>query len=90
LRLDLFLAKSQLLKSRSAAKQACEEGRVSVGERPSRASREVSEGDVISLDFFSRSVKVQIVRLPWKNMRKSEATSTYQIISEQSSPRSSI
>lgn len=90
MRLDLFLAKSRLLKSRSAAKQACEEGRVSVGGKAAKASREVSEGDVITLDFLSRSVKVQIDRLPWKNMRRSEATSTYRILSHQDTPRSFI
>jgi ribosomal 50S subunit-recycling heat shock protein len=90
LRLDLFLAKSRLLKSRSAAKQACEEGRVSIGEEPAKASREVCEGDVITLDFSSRSVKVQVDRLPWKNMRKSEAMSTYRILSQQDTPRSFV
>lgn len=65
------------------AKQACEQGRVSVGERPAKASKEVSEGDIVTLNLFKQSVKLRIDRLPWKNMKKSEATGTYRILSEQ-------
>jgi len=83
LRLDLFLSKSRLLKSRSVAKQACEGGRVSVGEHMAKASKEVSEGDLVSLNFVNRYVRLEIVKLPWKNMKRSEAVNTYRILSEQ-------
>lgn len=83
MRLDLFLANSRLLKSRSVAKQACEQGRVLVGERPAKASKEVCQGDIVTLDYFNRSVKLRIDRLPWKNMKKSEAPSTYRILLQQ-------
>ncbi|TET66986.1 MAG: RNA-binding S4 domain-containing protein [Candidatus Zixiibacteriota bacterium] len=88
LRLDLFLSKSRLLKSRSVAKQACQGGRVSVGEQSAKASKEVSEGDLLTLSFLNRTVEVEIVKLPWKNMKKSEAANTYRILSEQISPLS--
>jgi ribosomal 50S subunit-recycling heat shock protein len=88
LRLDLFLSKSRLLKSRSVAKQACQGGRVSVGERPAKASKEIFEGDIITMNLFNRSLEVEVVKLPWKNMKRSEAVNTYRILSEQISPLS--
>jgi len=90
LRLDLFLSKSRLLKSRSVAKQACEGGRVSVGEHMAKASKEVSEGDLLTLSFLNRTLKVEIVKLPWKNMKRSETVDTYRILSEQRENPSSL
>lgn len=83
MRLDLFLSKSRLFQSRSVAKQACEGGRVSVGGQPAKASKEVFEGDIIAMNLFNRSLEVEVVKLPRKNMKSSEAFNTYRILSEQ-------
>jgi len=48
-----------------------------------KASKEVSEGDLVSLNFVNRYVRLEIVKLPWKNMKRSEAVNTYRILSEQ-------
>lgn len=83
MRLDQFLAKSRLLPSRSVAKQACEGGKISVGELPAKASKEVTQGDLLTLSLLSKTLKVEIIKLPGKNLKKSDAASTYRLLSEQ-------
>ena len=47
MRLDKYLKVSRLIKRRSVANEACDNGLVSVNDRPVRASYEVREGDRI-------------------------------------------
>ena len=51
MRLDKYLKVSRLIKRRSVANEACDNGLVSVNDRPVRASYEVREGDRITLRF---------------------------------------
>ena len=60
MRLDKYLKVSRLIKRRTVANEACDAGRVSVGGRLARASYDVKVGDVIEINFGSRTVKVRV------------------------------
>ena len=47
MRLDKYLKVSRIIKRRTVANEACDAGRVTVNERPIKASYEVKDGDVI-------------------------------------------
>ena len=49
MRLDKYLKVSRLIKRRTVANEACDNGLVTVNDKPARASYEVKEGDRISL-----------------------------------------
>ena len=51
MRVDKFLKNSRLIKRRTVAKEACENGRVFVNDKQAKAGSEVSEGDVIIIRF---------------------------------------
>ena len=63
MRLDKYLKVSRLIKRRTVAKEACDNDRVSVNGRPVRASYDVKLGDVIGIEFGSRTLKVEVTQV---------------------------
>ena len=58
MRLDKFLKVSRLIKRRTVANEACDAGRVLVNDKPAKASVKVKQGDIIEIQFGTRTVKV--------------------------------
>ena len=79
MRLDKYLKVSRLIKRRSVANEACDNGLVSVNDRPVRASYEVKEGDQITLRFGVRTVTVEVLSVQG-TVRQSDAAALYRQI----------
>lgn len=76
MRLDKYLKVSRLIKRRTVANEACDNGLVTVNDKPARASYEVKEGDKISLRFGARTIMVEVVSVQ-ETVRQSEAAAMY-------------
>ena len=76
MRLDKYLKVSRLIKRRTVANEACDNGLVTVNDKPARASYEVKEGDKISLRFGARTITVEVVSVQ-ETVRQSEAATMY-------------
>lgn len=76
MRLDKYLKVSRLIKRRTVANEACDNGLVTVNDKPARASYEVKEGDKISLRFGARTITVEVVSVQ-ETVRQSEAAAIY-------------
>ncbi|NLK27496.1 MAG: RNA-binding S4 domain-containing protein [Clostridiales bacterium] len=63
MRLDKFLKVSRLIKRRTIANEACDAGRVMLNAKPAKASAQVKIGDIIEINFGSRSVKVEVLQI---------------------------
>ena len=61
MRLDKFLKVSRLIKRRTVANEACDAGRVLVNDKPAKASVKVKPGDIIEIQFKTRTVKVEVL-----------------------------
>ena len=61
MRLDKFLKISRLIKRRTVANEACDAGRVLVNDKPAKASVKVKPGDIIEIQFGTRTVKVEVL-----------------------------
>ena len=61
MRLDKFLKVSGLIKRRTVANEACDAGRVLVNDKPAKASVKVKPGDIIEIQFGTRTVKVEVL-----------------------------
>lgn len=61
MRLDKFLKVSRLIKRRTVANEACDAGRVLVNDKPAKASVKVKPGDIIGIQFGTRTVKVEVL-----------------------------
>ena len=61
MRLDKFLKVSRLIKRRTVANEACDAGRVLVNDKPAKATVKVKQGDIIEIQFGTRTVKVEVL-----------------------------
>ncbi len=59
--MDKYLKVSRLIKRRTVANEACDSGRVMINDRVAKASAEVKQGDVITISFGNREVKVEVL-----------------------------
>ena len=61
MRLDKYLKVSRLIKRRTVANEACDSGRVLINDKPAKASTNVREGDIITISFGNKEVKVEVL-----------------------------
>ena len=76
MRLDKYLKVSRLIKRRTVANEACDNGRISVNGRVVKASYEVKVGDRIEIVMGPRTVAVEVVQVA-DNVRKDDAGAMY-------------
>ena len=79
MRLDKYLKVSRLIKRRTVANEACDNGLVTVNGKPARASYEVKEGDQITLRFGVRTDTVEVLSVQ-ENVRQRDAAALYRQI----------
>ena len=61
MRLDKFLKVSRLIKRRTVANEACDAGRVLINDKPAKASANVKAGDILTIQFGNKDVKVEVL-----------------------------
>ena len=76
MRLDKFLKVSRLIKRRTVANEACDNGRISVNGRVVKASYDVKVGDKIEISMGTRTVAVEVLEVT-DNVRKDDAAGMY-------------
>ena len=76
MRLDKYLKVSRLIKRRTVANEACDNGRISVNGRVVKASYEVKVGDKIEISMGPRTFAVEVLQVA-DNVRKDDATGMY-------------
>ena len=79
MRLDKYLKVSRLIKRRTVANEACDAGRVLLNDKVARASAEVKAGDVITIQFGNKDVKVEVLTVQ-ETVRKEEAKEMLQYL----------
>ena len=79
MRLDKFLKVSRLIKRRTVADEACNNGRISVNGRVVKASYDVKVGDRIEISMGARTVAVEVLEVS-DNVRKDDAAGMYKEI----------
>ena len=76
MRLDKFLKVSRLIKRRTVANDACDNGLTSVNGRVGKASYDVKVGDKIEISMGTRTVAVEVLEVS-DNVRKDDAAGMY-------------
>ncbi|CAK7041276.1 RNA-binding S4 domain-containing protein [Tissierella sp.] len=79
MRIDKFLKNARIIKRRTIAKEACEQGRVSINEKQAKPGDEVKVGDIINITFGNESMKIQVLDIS-DNVRKDNALELYKKI----------
>lgn len=79
MRLDKYLKVSRLIKRRTVANEACDNGRVMINDKVAKASTEVKVGDIISISFGNKDVKVEVTDVA-ETVKKDEAKDLFKYI----------
>ena len=61
MRLDKYLKVSRVIKRRTVANEACDAGRVLINDKVAKASQDVKIGDVITIQFGNKEVKIKVL-----------------------------
>jgi len=82
LRLDNYLRTSRLIKKRSLVKELCGQGAITVNGIKAKAGKGLKEGDRIFIDFWNRSIELEVMLLPQGNVSRKEAGDLYRVLEE--------
>lgn len=76
MRLDKYLKVSRIIKRRTVASDACEQGKVTVNGKVAKPSTPVKEGDIIEVTFGERTLKAEVLTIA-EHVLKADAQSMY-------------
>ena len=79
MRLDKYLKVSRLIKRRTVANEACDAGRVTVNDKPVKASYNVNVGDIIEIGFGNKAVKVEVLNVQ-ETVKKESAAELFRYL----------
>lgn len=79
MRVDKFLKNSRLIKRRTVAKDACEQSRIFINDKPAKPGADVKVGDTITIQFGNTQIKARVLLL-LEHAAKEAAGTMYEII----------
>lgn len=79
MRLDKFLKVSRLIKRRTVANEACDAGRVLINDKPAKASANVKQGDILTIQFGNKDVRVEVLDVQ-ETVKKEEAKELFKYL----------
>lgn len=80
MRLDVWLHKVCLMKSRSMAGEACQRGKITLDGGPAKASREIRPGNRIGIDLGRGALELEVTQVPAGNIPKARAGEYYRVL----------
>lgn len=83
MRLDIFLNKCCIVKHRTEAKRACDNGIVTLDGHPAKASRDVAVGQKIFIGFTDRHIEIEVLNIPQGNVSRKEASMYYTVLRDE-------
>lgn len=83
MRLDVYLHRVCLLRSRSLAKEACDRGKITVNGEPGKPSREVLPGDVVRMDLGIRILELEVAGVPEGQVSRRDAPRYYRVLADE-------
>ena len=80
MRLDKFLKVSRLIKRRTVANTVSEMGRVLVNGNSAKPAKQLKVGDIIEIEYVSKTEKVEVLVIPNGNVSIQESSTLYKVI----------
>jgi ribosome-associated heat shock protein Hsp15 len=83
MRVDQWLSKVCLIKSRSQAKKGCQGGLILLNGESVKESHELRPDEEITLTLPSKELRLRVLEIPGGNVAKRDADRYYELISEE-------
>lgn len=87
MRLDKWLKFSRILKRRTVAQMACEQGRVYVNDRIAKPAATLKVGDLVHIELGRRALTVCVQQTPEKAPSIQDSTKLYELVEVIERPR---
>ncbi|WP_019230471.1 RNA-binding S4 domain-containing protein [Sedimentibacter sp. B4] len=81
MRIDKYLKNARVIKRRTIAKEACEQGRVLVNGKTAKPGTEVDTGDEIEIIFGAKPMKIKVEQV-LEHVMKDDYKEMYTIIND--------
>lgn len=81
MRIDKYLKNARLIKRRTIAKEACDQGRILVDGKTAKPGTEVKVDDEVSIKFGEKAMVIRITALT-EHVTKDDAKLMYEVLSE--------
>lgn len=81
MRIDKYLKNARLIKRRTIAKEACDQGRILVDGKVAKPGTEVKIGDEVQIKLGNKAMKIRITSLD-EHVVKEAAKELYEVISQ--------
>ena len=81
MRIDKFLKVSRIVKRRTLAQEACDNGKVYINGREVKPSHQIKVGDIVEISYLTGGIKFVIKEIK-ETVKKDEAGSLYEIVNE--------
>lgn len=81
MRIDKYLKNSRVIKRRTIAKEACEQGRVFVNGKVAKPGTEINSGDEIEIVFGTKPMKIKVEQI-LEHVKKDNAKEMFSLVDE--------
>ncbi|MBX9722351.1 MAG: RNA-binding S4 domain-containing protein [Candidatus Obscuribacterales bacterium] len=82
MRIDKWLKVSRIIKRRTVAQMACDQGRVFVNDRPIKPAHDVKVGEKLHIEFGPRALTVEVLIVPTGAVAAQNASTLYNVLEE--------
>ena len=79
MRIDKYLKLTRIIKRRTIAQEACDQGRVSINDKVVKASNNVKVGDIIQIQFGEKLLKYEVLDIK-EHVKKEDTESLYRML----------
>lgn len=79
MRIDKFLKVSRIVKRRTLAQEACDNGKVFINGREVKPAHQIKAGDIVEIRYLTGGIKFVVKEIK-ETVKKDEAQSLYEII----------
>jgi len=79
MRIDKFLKNSRIIKRRTVAKEACEQGRVEVNGKVAKPGVELKVDDIIKITFGTSELTVRVKKMT-ESCKKEDSAQMYEVL----------
>ena len=79
MRIDKYLKLTRIIKRRTIAQEACDQGRVSINDKVVKASNNVKIGDIIQIQFGEKLLKYEVLDIK-EHVKKEETENLYRML----------
>lgn len=81
MRIDKYLKNARLIKRRTVAKEACDQGKISINGKVAKPGTEVEINDIVEMSLGNKAIRIKIVALE-NHVTKESSKDLYEVIAE--------